>query len=191
MRRRLAALGVALAIVALASGVVLAASKTIPNAGVFYACYDSGGNVRLIDYSVTQKCPKSWNGPVSWNQSGSIGIEYVLLDPTVDYRESPTVLSIFVETGSDNAECLTTLNEMWWDDGVPRATLENVFCASRRPIFDGVTLHGVWLHVFFSDAVGDNLNLAISVYQEGARFYAPLRFCANENACEEAYLPKK
>ena len=77
MRRKLAALGVALAVVALTSGAVFAASKVIPNDGVFYACYDAGGNVKFIDYSATQTCPKSWTGPVTWNQSGLIGIHNV------------------------------------------------------------------------------------------------------------------
>ena len=43
--------------------------------GVFTACYDSGGNVKLIDTAKTATCPKGHSGPVSWNQAGVQGPE--------------------------------------------------------------------------------------------------------------------
>ena len=44
----------------------------IPSAsGVYTACYDSSGYVRLID--ATASCPKGWSGPVTWNQKGPKG----------------------------------------------------------------------------------------------------------------------
>ena len=66
----------ALATLTLVSGVVLAGSTwSVPNGGVFWACYDSGGAVKFIDYSVTKKCPTNWTGPVSWNQTGPQGLQ--------------------------------------------------------------------------------------------------------------------
>jgi hypothetical protein len=41
--------------------------------GVFSACYDSGGNVKLIDNAKTATCPKGHTGPVTWNQIGPKG----------------------------------------------------------------------------------------------------------------------
>jgi hypothetical protein len=66
----------AFAALTLVSGVVLAGSIwNVPTNGVFYACYDTGGNVKFIDYSVTKKCPANWTGPVSWNQTGPQGLQ--------------------------------------------------------------------------------------------------------------------
>jgi len=52
------------------------ASGSIPSSdtGVIYACYDSGGNVKLIDNAVTLTCPKGYKGPISWGQTGQQGI---------------------------------------------------------------------------------------------------------------------
>jgi len=53
------------------------ATGAIPAAdtGVFTACYDSGGNVKLIDPAKTTTCPKGHSGPVSWNQAGVQGAQ--------------------------------------------------------------------------------------------------------------------
>lgn len=75
MRRRLMTGVAVFATLTLMSGVVLAGSLAIPNGGVFWACYDSGGNMKLIDYSTTKTCPKAWLGPVSWSQTGPQGIQ--------------------------------------------------------------------------------------------------------------------
>ncbi len=60
------------------AGVLLGAtvgvvSGAIPTGDVFYACYDSAGKVRFIDFETTQTCPKGHTGPVSWNQTGPQG----------------------------------------------------------------------------------------------------------------------
>ena len=66
----------AFATLTLVSGAVLAGSTwTIPNGGVFWACYDNGGAVKFIDHNVAQKCPTNWMGPVSWSQTGPQGIQ--------------------------------------------------------------------------------------------------------------------
>jgi hypothetical protein len=187
VRRKLAALGVALAVVALTSGAVFAASKVIPNDGVFYACYDSGGNVKFIDYSATQTCPKSWTGPVTWNQSGLIGIHSLNAtggwDDTADFRvpSSPSEVSMFVETGSTSQQCLATLNELRADSNV-----EMLFCSPRTVTFDGgaTLVAGLWFHVFFAADPGKDLSLWINAYQEGAAMvWGMPRYCWDENGC--------
>ena len=175
MRRRLAALGVALAIVVLASGVVLAASKTIPNDGVFYACYDSGGAVKFIDYSVTQTCPKSWTGPVTWNQSGLIGIKnFEMNSDNVEFtaEDGTTVLSLWAETGSNKQECLASISETR-----TRVSPSALYCASRTLQFtDGTSHAGVYLHLFLLALPDPDFAYWVNVYQEGAKFYGePMR----------------
>ena len=74
MHRGLTAALAAFAMLTLVSGVVLAGSSwSVPTNGVFYACYDTGGNVKFINYGITQKCPNNWMGPVKWNEIGPAG----------------------------------------------------------------------------------------------------------------------
>lgn len=71
--RRLASICAAIGALVLVCGVTLAGSPlTIPNEGVYAACYDSSGAVRLITTSAGV-CPKGWSGPVTWNQIGPVG----------------------------------------------------------------------------------------------------------------------
>jgi hypothetical protein len=53
------------------------ATGAIPTTGtgVFYACYDGGGTLKVIDFAKTQTCPKGHTGPVSWSQIGPQGIQ--------------------------------------------------------------------------------------------------------------------
>jgi hypothetical protein len=54
-------------------GTAFAVSSSIPDsAGVIHGCYDSGGNMKVIDTSVTASCPKGYS-PLDWNQSGPAG----------------------------------------------------------------------------------------------------------------------
>ena len=181
MRRRLAALGVALAIVALASGVVLAASKTIPNDGVFYACYNSGGAVKFIDHSATQTCPKGWTGPVSWYESGRIGIHNVYgIDKTFDEDPDPnfSVLRVWMETGSSSEACLATLGEA--GNGPP--AVDQLFCSARKVTFtDESPQWGVYLTLVLAGELEDPGYYSLNVYQEGARFYGEPTFCPSAN----------
>ena len=187
MRRRLAALGVAFAIVVLASGVVLAASRTIPNDGVFYACYDSGGAVKLIDYSATQTCPKGWTGPVSWNQTGQIGIHNVYgIDKTFDTNSDPTnaILRVWMETGSQSEACLATLGEANHSPAV-----DQLNCSSRHvTLADGNQHWGVHLTMVLAgelvDVNGEPSWYSVNVYQEGAQFYGPPIKCDLQPGCD-------
>jgi hypothetical protein len=54
-------------------GTAFAVSSSIPDsAGVVHGCYDSGGNVKVIDTSVTTTCPKGYTS-LNWNQTGPAG----------------------------------------------------------------------------------------------------------------------
>lgn len=65
--------GVAAAAV-LAGGTAYGAVWSIPDSttGVIHSCYDSGGNLKVIDTSVTTVCPKGYSA-LDWNQKGPQG----------------------------------------------------------------------------------------------------------------------
>jgi hypothetical protein len=184
MRRRLAALGVAFAIVVLASGVALAASRTIPNDGVLYACYDSGGAVKLIDYSATQTCPKGWTGPVSWYQTGRIGIHNVYgIDKTFDVNPDPNnaILRIWMETGSPSEACLVTMGEGAYE---PPA-VDQINCSSRHvTLTDGNQHWGVYITLVLAGELEDPSFYSLNVYQEGAQVYGPAIKCDVQPGCD-------
>jgi len=57
----------------MAGGTAFGAVSSIPDsAGVVHGCYDSGGNVKVIDASVTASCPKGYSS-LDWNQTGPAG----------------------------------------------------------------------------------------------------------------------
>lgn len=179
--RLLTGLGVAVAVVVLASGVVLAASKVIPNDGVFYACYDSGGNVKLIDYSVTQTCPKSWTGPVTWNQSGFIGVHNVYgIDNTfAEGGPGSIVLRVWMQTGSSSEACLVTMGEAF--NGV---AVDGVNCSSRNvTIAEDNTQWGVYVTLVLAAPLPDESWYSMNVYQEGAKEYGDPIPCLGLPGC--------
>jgi hypothetical protein len=54
-------------------GTALGASSSIPNSqGVITGCYDSGGNLKIIDTSVTPSCPKGYS-ELDWGKTGPQG----------------------------------------------------------------------------------------------------------------------
>lgn len=55
-----------------ALGAVSSPSPMTDSAGNIYGCYDSGGNLKVIDPSVTTTCPKGWS-PLQWNRFGQTG----------------------------------------------------------------------------------------------------------------------
>lgn len=74
MRRVYAALCAAAAVVLVAGGVLAGTALSVPDSNhVFWACYDNGGNVRFVA-AETSACPRNWNGPVSWSQTGPQGV---------------------------------------------------------------------------------------------------------------------
>lgn len=131
----------------------------------------------ITSTSVAASNPIPWKAP----PFSSIGVYRVELDGTFREPSAPSVLAAFVETGSQNSRCLATLAEAAapGTDQMPFA----VFCAPRNPTYDGNALEGVWLHIFYFDDPGENVYLAINVYQEGARFFEPARPCFAEDGC--------
>jgi hypothetical protein len=66
-------IGAVAAAAVLAGGAAYGAVSSIPDsAGVIHGCYDSGGNVKVIDTSVTTTCPKGYTS-LNWNQQGPAG----------------------------------------------------------------------------------------------------------------------
>ena len=72
MRRRdlVAALAGAALCIVLAGGVAWAAIPTTPG-GVIQGCYDSGGNVKVVE---SPPCPRTYTG-FEWNQRGPQGLQ--------------------------------------------------------------------------------------------------------------------
>lgn len=131
----------------------------------------------LMSTAVAASNGVPWKAP----PFSSIGVYRVELDASFREPAAPSVLAAFVETGSQNDRCLATLSELAapGTDQMPFS----VFCAPRNPTFDGNALEGVWLHIFFFDDPGEDVYLAVNVYQEGARFYSLARPCFDEDGC--------
>jgi hypothetical protein len=74
MKRSVIIGAAAIAIGVLAGGgTAMAASASIPDpSGVIYSCYDTGGNLKVIDTATTASCPKGYTG-LNWNQQGQQG----------------------------------------------------------------------------------------------------------------------
>lgn len=69
----LLAAGLAVALAAVGGTAFGAVSSSIPDgSGVIHGCYDSGGNLKVIDTTVTSTCPKGYSS-VNWNQTGPAG----------------------------------------------------------------------------------------------------------------------
>lgn len=74
MNKRIGLLAAGLAgALVLVGGTAYGAVSSIPDsAGVIHGCYDSGGNLKVIDTSVTTACPKGYSA-LDWNQTGPQG----------------------------------------------------------------------------------------------------------------------
>lgn len=74
MKRRIGflAAGLSVALVT-AGGTAFAAVSSIPDSsGVIHGCYDSDGDLHVIDTSVTSTCPRRYTS-LNWNQTGPQG----------------------------------------------------------------------------------------------------------------------
>lgn len=63
--------GAALALVTVGTAAGAAIAGPVDGSGVIHGCYDSGGNVRIIDTSAPS-CPKGWTS-LNWSQQGPAG----------------------------------------------------------------------------------------------------------------------
>jgi hypothetical protein len=59
-------------LVAVAAGAGYAAGAIPDPNGVIHGCYDSGGNLKVIDTSTVSSCPKGYTS-LDWNQTGPQG----------------------------------------------------------------------------------------------------------------------
>lgn len=130
-----------IALLVVGGAVALAAGSIPSEDGVFTACYDGGGNVKLLPTGTT-KCPRNWFGPVYWNQEGPPG-------PTgppgpsflsVVLRESSRQLTLAPGEGDYlSSGCLA--GEVVLGGG-PTASSPQVTIAGTGPFFDGT--HSGW-----------------------------------------------
>ena len=117
----------------------------------------------------------AWKAP----PFSAIGIYNVQVDSRFLEPDNESVLSIFVETGSGSPNCLVSLNELWGTEHM----VQSVFCAARNPDLGNGPIQGVWVHVFFTDRPGPDVQLKLNVYQEGARFFSVPSYCSSEQGC--------
>lgn len=87
------------------------------------------------------------------------------LDPNENYQ----VIRAYVRTGSASPNCLATLGETTY---VADGTL--MFCAPRQPVGLG---RGVLVSVFYPQPPPSGLFLSVTLFQEGAKGYAPPVLC--------------
>ena len=87
------------------------------------------------------------------------------LDPNENYQ----VIRAFVRTGSASPNCLATLGDTTY---VADGTL--MFCAPRQPASLG---KGVLVSVFYPQPPPSGLFLSVTLFQEGAKGYAPPVLC--------------
>jgi hypothetical protein len=110
----------------------------------------------------------------------AIGAESVRLTALGLVPDRHDEVAMFVETGSTSEPCLATLQESQL-----QAPVQELYCAHRTASFDGgaTVVEGIWLHLFFAADPGPDLDLWVSVYQEGARDYGEPRPCWTAEGC--------
>jgi hypothetical protein len=96
-------IGAVVAAAVLAGGAPYGAVSSIPDsAGVIHGCYDSGGNVKVIDTSVTTTCPKGYTS-LNWNQQGPRGLQgnTVLNGTGVPSASAGNAGEFYIDTSAD------------------------------------------------------------------------------------------
>lgn len=98
-RTGVAAAGLAVGVLMI-GGTAFAVSSSIPDGnGIIHGCYDSGGNVKVIDTSVTSACPKGYT-TLNWNYQGPQGQKG---DAGATGAQGPAGISVGV-SGSSSTE---------------------------------------------------------------------------------------
>jgi hypothetical protein len=123
-----------------------------------------------------------WPHPTTLAQSAAranaglvIGANQVFLtNAQLDPNENYQVIRAFVQTGSASPNCLATQGDTTY---VANGTL--MFCASRQPLGLG---RGVLVSVFYPQPPPSGLTLGVTLFQEGAKAYAPPVLC-NVSGC--------
>lgn len=106
-------------------------------------------------------------------------VSFNLTSAQLDPLESNNVIRAFVQTGSKNHDCLTSLNEIRTDAYPTQITL---FCGEREPSgFGGVT--GMLISIFFPQTPPADLSVGVTLYQKGARHYGTPVLCTANDGC--------
>lgn len=97
------------------------------------------------------------------------------LDPLEGYQ----VIRAFIPTGSKSVNCLATMNEILTNQPLNGIVL---FCGEREPFGFGGT-PGILVSVFFPQPPPQELQLSITLYQQGARSYGAPVLCTSNQGC--------
>lgn len=158
-------IGVGAAVALVLGGTV--AWAQIPSAdGTIRACYDTGGNVKLIDEG--KSCPKGWKGPISWNQQGQ---------PGADGTDGVS--------GYERVEA-TDLHEI--TDAITPSFVEIVSCPPGKVVVGGGGVVGLGAALGASSPIGDSTWQIVArpvhgvVFPEGESvFFRVFAICVTAN----------
>ena len=151
MKRRTGflAAGLTVALVA-AGGTAFAAVSSIPDSsGMVHGCYDSGGNVKVINTSPTSACPRGY-APLNWSQTGPRGpagpVHEVTgaVNPNCTMQGNPSV-SIVTSTLVSPGACRLTFGASDFSN-VPILLVTPINASGGNPtgIFEGRNGDGTW-----------------------------------------------
>jgi hypothetical protein len=102
---------------------------------------------------------------------------FILTNAQVNPDENNQVIRAFIPTGSKNPRCLATMNDT---NNFAYGTV--LFCGEREPAgFGGKP--GIWVSIFFPEPVVPDMNMQITVDQEGAKYYGNPVLCTGANGC--------
>lgn len=105
----------------------------------------------------------------------SLNLDTTFLDP----NEGNSVIRAFVATGSKSVNCLTSMNEILTDITPTSIT---VFCGERQPVAFG-NVPGILVSVFFTQPPPSDFTMSLTLYQQGAKKYAPPVLCTADQGC--------
>ena len=105
----------------------------------------------------------------------SLNVNASHLDPF----EGNQVIRAFVPTGSKSVNCLATMNEILTNQPLTGIVL---FCGEREPFGFGGT-PGMLVSVFFPQPPPQELQLSLTLYQQGARSYGAPVLCTGNQGC--------
>jgi hypothetical protein len=93
--------------------------------------------------------------------------------------EGGQVIRAFIPTGSKSQNCLTAFNEILTDQPLTGMVM---FCGEREPFAFGNT-PGMLVSVFFPQPPPQELELGITLYQQGAKSYGAPVLCTGNQGC--------
>ena len=151
MKRRIGflAAGLTVALVAV-GGTAFAAVSSIPDSsGTIHGCYDSGGNVKVINTSATSMCPRGYTS-LNWSQTGpqnSAGPVYEVtgaVNPNCTLQSNPSA-SIVRSTQVSPGVCRLTFGASDFSN-VPILLVTPINGGGGNPtsIFEGRNGDGTW-----------------------------------------------